>query len=353
MTNENQNIIRQQSINTTSTVVVPTMNKVLSDTSIKDSQKALKSRTVMSFYCDDTGPYTAGAKAFEIFLNYCAEHGIAGESSVILGAQGKSMSRNPTDEERVYLKQASRAFDCGIDTHMEIMTHNGLFDFEKDFITKDVIHEGLWLHEPKVTVEEYQDYFAKIIVEGEKVGIWFTGLTWPGCGCDVCTKRYAELRANNVREPNPGVWQALLNLTKQGKFRSKTVPCFFGSSETNFGIHTMAHDGKYGVYDLMPNVMDNFGIWENNPDRVNSDYYITQDGESGIIVEHIRKGAPYCIWYAHWQGLNPVNGVGWHAFTTVVERIQKYLYNQVVWMRPSEVTDRYQSAGGWNFLNSI
>jgi hypothetical protein len=195
---------------------------------------------------------------------------------------------------------------------MEIMTHNGLFDFEKDFITKDVIHEGLWLHEPKVTVEEYQDYFAKIIVEGEKVGIWFTGLTWPGCGCDVCTKRYAELRANNVREPNPGVWQALLNLTKQGKFRSKTVPCFFGSSETNFGIHTMAHDGKYGVYDLMPNVMDNFGIWENNPDRVNSDYYITQDGESGIIVEHIRKGAPYCIWYAHWQGLNPVNGVGWH-----------------------------------------
>jgi len=310
-------------------------------------------KTILSFYCDDTGPYTAGAKAFEIFLDYCAENGIAGESSVILGAGGKSMSRNTTDEEKAYLSQVSRAFKCGVDTHMEIMTHGGLFDFKNNSIPKDIIHEGLWLHEPKVTVEEYQNYFANIIIEGEKADIQFTGLTWPGCGCDACTQRYAELRRDSVTEPNPGVWQALLNLAKQGKFRSQTVPCFFGSSETNYGIHTKAHDAEYGVYDLMPNVMDNFGIWENNPDRVKPDYYITENGESGIIVEHIRKGAPYCIWYAHWQGLNPINGIGWHAFTTVVERIHKHLHNQVVWMRPSDITDHYHASGGWSFLDSI
>ena len=38
-------------------------------------------KTILSFYCDDTSPYVAGAKAFETFLDYCAEHGIAGESS--------------------------------------------------------------------------------------------------------------------------------------------------------------------------------------------------------------------------------------------------------------------------------
>jgi len=317
------------------------------------SGKVRTNKTILSFYCDDTGPYVAGAKAFEIFLNYCAENGIAGESSVILGASGKSMSRNPTDEERLYLRQARRAFECGIDTHMEIMTHHGLFDFEQNCIPNDVVHEGLWLHEPQVTVEEYEDYFANIIAEGERAGIQFTGLTWPGCGCDDCTRRYAELRADGVTEPNPQVWQALLNLAKQGKFRSQTVPCFFGSSETDYNAHLKARQDEHGIYDLMPNAMDNFGIWENDLTRVKPDYYITPDGESGIIVDHIRKGAPYCIWYSHWQGLNPVNGVGWRAFTTVVERIHKHLRDHVIWMRPSEITDRYHATGGWDFLDGI
>ncbi len=111
------------------------------------------------------------------------------------------------------------------------------------------------------------------------------------------------------------------------------MPCFFGSSETEYDIHRKAGDGQYAVYDLMPNARDCFGIWENNPARVDPDYYVTADGKSGIVVRHVRAGAPYCIWYAHWQGLNPAKGVGWSAFTRVVERIGKHLRDRVVWMR--------------------
>ena len=39
-------------------------------------------------------------------------------------------------------------------------------------------------------------------------------------------------------------------------------------------------DGDYAVFDLMPNAKDCFGIWENDPKRVDSDYYITADGKS-------------------------------------------------------------------------
>jgi len=342
-----------QFISATSTPAVQTIGSGLSPTFAEATGKARKSKIILSFYCDDTGPYVAGTEAFERFLNYCAEHGIAGESSVILGANGKSLSRNPTDEERAYIRQVRRAFDCGIDTHMEIMTHQGLFDFEAHCIPQDAVHEGLWLQEPQITAEEYEDYFANIIDSGEEAGIRFTGLTWPGCGCDVCTLRYAELRADGVAAPNPKVWQALLNLARQGKFRGRTVPCFFGSSETDYSIHLKARDSEHGVYDLMPNAMDNLGIWENNPNRVNPDYYITRDGKAGIIVDHLRKGAPYCIWYAHWQGLNPGNGVGWSAFTTVVERIHRHLRHQVIWMRPSEITNNYHAAGGWGFIDNI
>jgi hypothetical protein len=346
-------ITRRQFMGVASTAALLTMSSKMSHIFAKAPGEARAGKTVLSFYCDDTGPYAAGAEAFGIFLDYCAKHGIAGESSVILGARGKSMTRHPTDEERAYLKQVRRAFECGIDAHIEIMTHSGLFDFEKNHIPENAVHEGLWLHEPEITVQEYEDYFAGIIAEGERANIQFTGLTWPGCGCDVCTQRYAELRADGVTGLNPGVWQALLNLTRQGKFRGRTISSFFESSETKYAIHLKARDGEYGVYDLMPSAGDRFGIWENDPGHVNPDYYITEDGESGIIVEQVRKESPYCIWYAHWQGLNPVNGIGWPAFTTVVERIHKYLHDQVVWMRPTDITDRYHTAGGWGFLGDM
>jgi hypothetical protein len=321
--------------------------------SAAEPAKPRAGRTLLSFYCDDTGPYTAGAKAFETFLDYCAEQKIAGESSAILGAGGRSMTRRPNEEEQAYLKQVARAWQCGIDTHMELMTHHGLFDFEADRRPDGAVHEGLWLHEPDVTAEQYERYVGSILAEGERAGIRFTGLTWPGCGCDACKKRYDALRAGGRAEPNPALWQALLNLARQGKFRGPAVPCFFGSSETDFGIRLKAGGGEHAVYDLMPNAMDHFGIWENNPKRVNPDYYITEDGASGILVRHVGAGAPYCIWYAHWQGLNPAKGVGWRAFTTVVDRIRRHLKDRTVWMRPGEIADRYRKAGGWGFLENL
>jgi hypothetical protein len=73
---------------------------------------------------------------------------------------------------------------------------------------------------------------------------------------------------------------------------------------------------------------------------VDADYFITADGQAGRIVDLVREGAPYVLFYAHWQGLNPANGVGWQAFTQVVGRVQRYLGEQVEWLRPSELTER-------------
>ena len=114
-----------------------------------------------------------------------------------------------------------------------------------------------------------------------------------------------------------------------------------------------ATEGEYAIYDLMPNAKDHFGIWENASEHVDPDYYITADGKSGIIIRHLQEGAPYCMWYMHWQGLNPENGVGWEAFKTVTERIEKYLSDQVVWMRPSDIVTHYHDAGSWDFVDDI
>ena len=46
--------------------------------------------------------------------------------------------------------------------------------FEANREPEAAIHEGLWLHEPAVTQEEYQRYFADILAEGQRAGVRFT-----------------------------------------------------------------------------------------------------------------------------------------------------------------------------------
>jgi hypothetical protein len=299
-------------------------------------------KTILSFYCDDTNPYCAPPEAFKIFLDSAASEGIAGEASVILGygwSEHGLISPPTTDIQSTYLEQVRRAFSCGIDSQFELMTHGGIFDFENHRVPAGAIHEGLWLFEPAVTVAEYETYFNAILSEGERAGVRFTGLTQPGCGCEACTRRHQELSSGDQSRPNPNVWQALLNLAKRGKFRGRTVPCFFGGALEQGSACCVASDGVYGVYNLPPNTEDRFGKWLNIPEYVDADYYITADGQSGRIVDFVRAQAPYCMFYSHWQGLNPVNGVGWKAFTQVVQRAQKHLHEEVIWMRPSEFTD--------------
>lgn len=305
-------------------------------------------KTVLSFYCDDTSPYGLPIGTFKTFLDFVQAEGIAGESSVLLGyrcAEHGLLSQPTTDLQHAYIEQLQRAFSCGIDAHMELMTHWGLYDFDRGCMPEQAGHEGVWLYELGVSVEAYESYLRHIIAEGAKIGVRFTGLTWPGCGCDVCMQRYKELRANGITDVNPNVWQALLNVVKDGGFRCRTVPCFIGDERERGRVQLKAGEGAYGVYDLPTNADDRFGIWLNDPDRVDPDYYITADGEAGHVVDLVRARAPYCLFYAHWQGLNPANGVGWNAFARVVGRIQKHLRERVVWMRPSEFTDQLLHGG--------
>jgi len=303
-------------------------------------------KTVLSFYVDDTNPYVAGAEACKRFLDFVAAERIAGESSVILAYGWEEhglLSRPRTDEQRTCIEQLHRAYECGIDSHMELMTHGGLFHFRTGRVPEGAQHEGIWLHEPHVSLEEYESYFGHIIEEGEKIGVRFTGVTWPGCGCAICRKRFADLFQGGPLEVNPNVWKALLNLAKQGKFRGRTVPCFILGGPEQHPLKLMAGDSDFGVYDLYPNAEDYLGIWENDPARVNPDYYITTNGKSGRIVEKIRAGAPRCVLYSHWQGVNPAKGVGWEAFRQVARRVQTHYADRVVWMRPSALTALYHS----------
>ena len=305
-------------------------------------------KTILSFYLDDTSPYDAPAAAFKTFLDFVSVEGIAGESSVILGYQWDAhglLSYPTTANQEAYIEQLQRAYTCGVDSHFELMTHAGLYDIDQALIPPGAIHEGLWMHEPAISVVQYEHYLEHIISDAARIGVHFTGLTQPGCGCEACVQRFHELRQEGVTEPNPNLWQALLNLAQKGRFRRPTVPVFIGNGGDQCAARLLAGEGDHGVYYLPPNLGDHFGLWLNDPRYVDADYYINARGDSGRIIDVVRAGAPYCIFFTHWQGFNPANGVGWGAFTQVVRRVQRFLKDQVVWMRPSDYTDHlHQSA---------
>jgi hypothetical protein len=75
----------------------------------RGSENPRRRKIILSFYCDDTSPYAAGAGAFRTFLDFCADHHVAGESSCILGMNGHSMAREANEEQQAFLSQVKRA----------------------------------------------------------------------------------------------------------------------------------------------------------------------------------------------------------------------------------------------------
>ena len=257
----------------------------------RDPAKRSQGRTVLSFYCDDTNPYVAGAKPFEVFLDYCAEHRLAGESSTILGMGGHSMCRKPNEEEQAFLHQVAQRLE------MRHRHAHGIDDAPRPLrLRRQPRADRHWARgalalragSPRGAIPALlRQHHRGRSASGRQVHR--THLAW------LRLRRLHAARMRNCagahKEPNPAMWTALLNLAKEGKFRGRTVPCFFGSSETDYGIHRKAADGEHAVFDLMPNAKDCFGIWENNPARVDPDYYISANGKSGIVVRHVEAHA--------------------------------------------------------------
>jgi hypothetical protein len=109
---------------------------------------------------------------------------------------------------------------------MELMTHGLLWDFETQSTLEGAPCESIWLYEPAVSRNSFRAYFENIIREGEKLRISFTGASVPGCNCKQCQQRWKQLNQIGIANVNPELWQALLALAKENKFRGSVVPCF-------------------------------------------------------------------------------------------------------------------------------
>ncbi|NPV08277.1 MAG: hypothetical protein HPY83_10010 [Anaerolineae bacterium] len=289
--------------------------------------------TDVSFFLDDVAPYAAGLKdgsgrplpvdgeALRNFLDYVRETKIAGAVSVIPGMFGL-LSRSTDPHERGFAAVLPELVRYPVDPHMEIMTHDRLFDFGLGTVREDGPTEMEWLDDHSISVDEYRDYFRGTIAARRDLGVTYAGMTTPGTHPNM----------------NPNVWQALLDVVEEGGFGREAVAVFavVEPELPQSAARLMASRGRYRVFDLPSATQDFLARWVNSPELIEVDYYLTPEGE-GRLADLIRSGSPTAVMHMHWQGVNPQHGVGWRPFQQVIERLNSVYSDRIRWRRPSEI----------------
>lgn len=297
----------------------------------------MAARTRISFFLDDVAPYASGvpgregqrgpigADALVEVLDFLQAHGLAGAISVIPGMDGL-LTRPKDAHEHRFAEVIGRMGGYPVDAHMEIMTHGPLFDFSRMAPAEDGSTEMAWLDDASVSVEACRDYFLGTIDAGRELGVRYTGLTTPG----------------THRDMNPNVWTALLELAETDAFPNDVVPVFATVEEGKIPMspRVKAARGRFGVYDLPSGVWDYMASWRNDPDWVNVDHYLDEEG-GGYLASLIEAESPVAIFHMHWQGLNPQTGLGWGPFQRMIDRLMARFGDRITWQRPSEIVSAF------------
>ncbi|MGH7143871.1 MAG: hypothetical protein ACREJ2_06990 [Planctomycetota bacterium] len=299
-------------------------------------------RAMAAFIVDDVhGQDAASAAAFRAFRDWCGENGLRGETSLILGyrrdAEGSPLPLHPDYVRDLRQADQKKLFDA----YMEVMTHGNRFDFGNGRIGLTGPHEGIWLLDESVAIEEYAAYFKNIAGMAAQYDLKVNGLTIPGCGCAACVafkkgRRIAPLHAGCL---NSGVALALLQMAQKGALATPLAGTFMGTVKAGpADVAVLAENGAHAVYDLPPGVSgDSFGRWDNDSKYVDPDVYVTADGTGGRLAELIAQGTRTLIYYGHWQGLRPDQGVGFAAFREVARRLATFYADRIEWMRPTAI----------------
>lgn len=303
-------------------------------------------RTAISLFIDDTHFEPAGA--FAPLVDFCLEQGLRGKVSLIPALSARDGRRPPLGdgaltEEAAFLAQLRRIAAGGFDVHMELMTHDKLWDFGAGRMRPDGPCEGIWLYDPAVPVAEYEAYLGGILEQGRKAGLTINGLSVPGCGCDGCLARWDALQAAGHTNVSDHAFQALLNLARQGRFGVPVVAVYSDEADEAHPTRLIRAEGGFGVYDcrLDMSVQDQIGFAGSN-----ADFYITEDGSAGRIVDLVRQGAAQCFFCAHWYDMNPRQAEGWHTFQAIIRRINRHLGDRITWVKPSDYGAGLLAAGG-------
>jgi hypothetical protein len=299
-------------------------------------------KTAVSLFVDDTHFEPHGH--FKTLVEFCAEQGVRGKVSLISAMNGSlgclATGQKETNAEDEFLKILRLAAESDMDVHMELMTHGKLWDFASGRQRSTGPCEGIWLYDPEVPQAEFHAYLGAILDQAAVAGITINGVSVPGCDCDDCGRRWADLQASGHSTVCDNAYAALLDLAAAGRMGVTSVACYADQSDETHPTRLIRRRGRYSVYDarLDVSVFDLIGF----DGRHDVDFYISADGRRGRIPELVMNGALQCFFCAHWFSMNPTKPEGWQVFQDIIRRINTHLSDRIEWVRPSDYGARLQ-----------
>jgi hypothetical protein len=283
------------------------------------------------------------------FGEWCAEHGVKGKYSVIpypacVGRLDRGLPGWTQRELQESIELVRTLMLPNWDIHPEMVTHTRVIDTKTGHPYPDTSLKFMenWEWTTGKSVDEIAEYMAYALNILKDIGVPCEGITTPGGFGTKARPQLAQATLQSV--------QSVFHADVPHYFRD-----LFDKGDQSVAPRVEYASGLNGpdprcVVSIFGCTGDWTGGWDNTPPG-GTDKFITEDLQSGRMVEVIQRGEP-ALMLAHWTGIY-WNGreLGFQIFQEVVRRLNAR-FDNLVWMKLSEVA-RYWAAKELTAIRSI
>lgn len=274
------------------------------------------------------------------FVEFCDSQGVKGKYSVVpfpacIGRLDRGLPGWTKSEVEDSIKLVRESMLPNWDIHPEMVTHTRVIDLKTGHPYPDITPKFMenWEWTTGRSADEIAEYMAYALRILKNVGLPCEGITTPGGFGKKARPQMALATYQAVRDVfGAEIPHYFTDLFSEG---DKSVsPLVLNAAGLD------GPDPRCVVY-----VPGCTGDWTAGWDCTNpggADKFITADGQTGRMVEVIRRGEP-ALFFGHWTGIY-FNGyeVGFKIFQDVVKRLHAR-FDNLHWMKMSEVS-RYWAA---------
>lgn len=322
-------------------------------------------RTPTSLIIDDPAPYINHLYYLKKFINpnypkYYEEHktipneflesfialiktqNVKGKFSVIPNPAGQGyidseVEGYPKDGVDWWIRNVKENIAPLFDITPEMLTHTNAIDLKTGKLLP--IHEQAWASSQ--TVETLTEYIARALEILKNVGFETNGVTSPGAFGIGMEAKYAKAVLNAVKRiygfklawyflrVDPGSKVVYPRLAYLDKFDGEAVVSIVSGNDDVIWETMTPEDRK---------------TWCKSKLLAYADYYITDDGKRGRLVELLNYGS-YVIFHTHWNSLWS-NGTehGLEVMEEVLRRLNTLFDKRIIWMKLSEISSYFAAS---------
>jgi hypothetical protein len=274
------------------------------------------------------------------FGEWCAEHGVKGKYSIVpfpgcVGRLDRGLPGWTQQELRDSIELVRSVMLPNWDIHPEMVTHTRVIDTKTGHPYPDHSLKFMenWEWTTGRSADEIAGYMAYALQILKNIGLPCEGVTTPGGFGNRVLPELAQATLQSVRDvfgaEIPHYFRHLYDRGAQSVAPRVEYASGLGGPAARCVVSIVGCTGDWT------------GGWDNTP-PAGADRFITEDLQSGRMVEVIQRGEP-ALMVAHWTGIH-WNGqeLGFKVFQEVVRRLHAR-FDNVIWMKLSELT-RYWAA---------